>query len=153
MQSQAINTIMNDVYVDAFYSVVKETQNITGFELPEQLEAYIVMLLAHNMDRPNFLPEQSFAQAYLKLRRPASYNAKELGDACLLVSGAFPTYGRRHGLNRKYYQNIGISSYEMVAETLNGELFKNLAIHFSVLSNFIECVVVPDSDKFKVRLL
>jgi len=135
---------MNDAYVNAFRDVVKETQAETGLELPESVEAYVVMLLAHNMDRPDFLPERSFAEAYLKLRKPADYNAKELGDACLLVSGAFPSYGQRYGLNKKYYQNIGISSYDMVAETMNGEMFKTLSVHFVFLSDFIEVVISPE---------
>ena len=58
-----INIIMKDVYVDAFRGVVKETQNTTGYELPEHLEAYIVMLLANYVERPDFLPEHGFANA------------------------------------------------------------------------------------------
>lgn len=134
---------MKDAYVDAFRGVVKETQADTGLELPETVEAYVVMLLAHNMDRPDFLPEHSFAEAYLKLERPAGYSAKELGDACLMVSGAFPSYGAKHGLNKRYYQDIGISSYDMVAETLNGELFRTLSVHFIFLSDFIGIVTKP----------
>lgn len=128
---------MKDAYVDAFRGVVKETVDIQGYELPEPIEAYVVMLLADNMDRPDFLPEHSFAEAYLKLRRPADYSAKELGDACLFVSGVFPRYGARHGINRSYYQDIGITSYDMVAETLNRDLFRQLSVHFYFLSDFI----------------
>lgn len=138
---------MKDAYVDAFRSVVLETQAETGFELPEPIQAYVVMLLAHNMDRPNFLPERSFAAAYLKLRKPVGYSAKELGDACLLVTGAFPTYGKKHGLDRRYYQDIGISSYDMVAETLNGELFKSLSVHFVFVSDFIGFVTRSTTDE------
>lgn len=131
---------MKDVYVDAFRSVVKQTQAETGYELPEAVEAYVVMLLAHNMERPNFLPEKSFAQAYMKLRRPADYSAKELGDTCLFVSGVFPQYGRKHGLNRRYYQDIGISSYDMVSEVFNRSLFSTLSTHFVFVSDFITVV-------------
>ena len=138
---------MKDVYVDAFRGVVKETQAETGYELPETIEAYVVMLLAHNMDRPDFLPEHSFAQAYLKLRRPADYNAKELGDACLLVTGAFPSYGSKHGLNRKYFQDIGITSYDMVAERFNMELFSTLSTHFVFVSDFITIVTRSSKDE------
>lgn len=138
---------MKDAYVDAFRSVVLETQAETGFELPEPVEAYVVMLLAHNLDRPNFLPEHSFAQAYLKLRRPADYSAKELGDACLFVTGAFPTYGKKHGLNKRYYQDIGITSYDMVADTLNGELFRTLSVNFVFISDFISLVTRSTKDE------
>jgi len=129
---------MKDAYRVAFYDVVKETQAKTGYELPENLEAYVVMLLACHVERIDFLPEESFAQAYLKLSRPADYTAKELGDTCLFVTGVFPTYGSKHGINRRYYQDIGIGSYEMVAEVLNMELFSQLATHFDFLSDFIE---------------
>ena len=50
---------MNDAYRVAFYDVVKETQAKTGYELPEHLEAYVVMLLAYYIDRPEYLPEKS----------------------------------------------------------------------------------------------
>ena len=129
---------MNDAYRLAFYNVVKETQAKTGYDLPEHIEAYVVMLLAHHVDRPDFLPEETFAQAYLKLSRPADYSAKELGDTCLFVTGVFPTYGKKHGLNRRYFQDIGIGSYEMVAEVMHTDLFAQLADHFDFLSDFIE---------------
>ena len=134
-----VNNCM-DAYRTAFYEVVKDTQYKTGLELPEQLEAYVVMLLAYNMDRPNFLPEDSFAEAYLRLQRPADMTAKELGDTCLFVSGVFPTYGTRRGMKRSYYQEIGIGSYAMVAEVMNRDLFSQLAAHFHFLSDFIDLV-------------
>jgi len=141
---------MEDAYRVAFYDVVKETQAKRGYDLPENLEAYVVMLLAHNIDRPDFLPEDSFAQAYLKLSRPADYSAKELGDTCLFVTGVFPTYGRKHGINRRYYQDIGIGSYEMVAEVMHRDLFLQLALHFDFLSNFIEVVTNNNKDIFNL---
>jgi len=132
---------MNDAYRIAFYDVVKETQADTGYDLPEHLEAYVVMLLAHHVDRPDYLPEKSFAEAYLSLQRPAGLSAKELGDTCLFVTGVFPAYGRKHGLNRRYFQDIGIGSYEMVAEVMHPDLFTQLATHFQFLSDFIEVTV------------
>jgi len=129
---------MQDAYRIAFYDVVKETQANTGYDLPEHLEAYVVMLLAHNINRPDFLPEDSFAEAYFKLKHPANISAKELGDTCLFVTGVFPTYGSKHGINRQYYQDIGRDSYEMVAEVMHNDLFSQLATHLNFLSEFIE---------------
>jgi len=137
---------MNDAYRILFYDVVKETQASSGYELPEHLEAYVVMLLAHYVDRPDYLPESSFAEAYLRLKHPASLSAKELGDACLFVTGVFPTYGTKHGLNRRYFQDIGIGSYEMVAEIMHPDLFSQLAAHFHFLSDFIEVTTHSSKD-------
>lgn len=145
LSTNKINIFMKDVYIDAFRGVVKETQNTIGYELPEYLEAYIVLLLANYMERPDFLPEHGFANAYLMLSNRSKYNAKDLGDACLIVTGAFKTYGSRKGLERSYFQNIGISSYEIVAGTMNYSLFDSLSKHFVFLSDFIDCVVSPQA--------
>ena len=59
---------MDDSYASAFYDIVKETQSKTGYELPIDVESYVVMLLASFIKRPDFLPEKSFAQCYLTLK-------------------------------------------------------------------------------------
>ena len=63
--------------------------------------------------------------------------AKKLGDTCLIISGAFPTYKRHRGINRKYFQDIGATSYHMASD-MNDDLFPVLAKHFVFLSTFIE---------------
>jgi hypothetical protein len=129
---------MKTEYTNAFFDVVRETKETHGYDLPVELESYIVFLLASYLDRPNFLPESSFAEVYLKLERPYTQNAKQLGDACLFVTGVFPTYGARKGLDITYYSNIGKSSYSMASEYLNINLFDNLSTHFDVLREFID---------------
>lgn len=129
---------MNDAYRTALFDVVKDTAVKRGYDLPEPIEAYVVMLLASHVDKPNFLPD-TFAQAFLTIK--TSTEAKELGDTCLFVSGVFPTIGERKGLKRRYYQDIGSTSYEMVAEVRQPDLFGTLATHFEFLSEFIEVTV------------
>lgn len=129
---------MNDAYTNLFYGVVKNTKEQYGYTIPEELEAYIVMLLAYYTDRPDFAPGDSFAEAYLRLENTARTNAKQLGDTCLFVTGMFPTYGTRKGLTRSYYSSIGIGSYQRAAEAMHSELFTQLATHFELLSELIE---------------
>ena len=133
-----LNIYMKDAYTSAFYDVVKETQTSTGLELPHHVEAYIVMLLSDFVDRNDIPPDSTFAEMFLTIKN--SRQAKELGDTCLFVAGAFPTLKARHGINRRYYQDIGSTSYEM-ASTMNEELFPVLAKHFVFLSEFIELTV------------
>ena len=128
---------MNDAYRTALFDVVKETSATRGYDLPEPIEAYVVMLLASHVDKPNLLPE-TFATAFLTIKTPGE--AKQLGDTCLFVAGVFPGIGERKGLKRRYYQDIGSTSYEMASE-MNNELFPTLAKHFNFLSNFIEVTV------------
>ena len=129
---------MKDAYTSAFYDIVRETRASTGYELPAHIEVYLVMLLSHNTDRPNFLPETSFAELFLTADTPRK--KKEFADTCLFVSGVFPYIGDRRGINRSYYRDMGTTSYEMLSESWHPELFLQLARHFDFLSGFIEQV-------------
>ena len=131
---------MRDVYQTAFYGVVKETQESQGLTLPNDIECYVVMLLADHIDKNDFLPKKSFAESYLTIRK--SSNAKELGDTCLFVSGVFPAYG-----NTDYFVEIGRSSYSRIT-TLNHELFESLSKHFIFLRDFIELSTTNPYSRF-----
>lgn len=133
-----LNIYMKDAYNIAFYDVVKDSQAESGMELPHHIEAYIVMLLSDFVDRDDIPPDSTFAEMFLTIKN--SRQAKDLGDTCLFVAGAFPTLKARHGINRRYYQDIGSTSYEMASD-MNTELFPVLAKHFVFLSNFIELTV------------
>ena len=134
---------MHDAYVSAFYDVVKETQYSTGYELPIELESYVVMLLATHIDKNDFLPTRSFAEYYLKLKDYDRYSSKELGDTCLFVRGVFPNKGKRYGIDKYYYSKLGRSCYENAGAVLHPELFGQLALHFDFLGDFIELTVTP----------
>ena len=58
---------MNDTYTSALFDVVKETSATRGYDLPEPIEAYVVMLLASYVDRPDFLPE-TFGMSLMQLK-------------------------------------------------------------------------------------
>ena len=133
-----VNIYMKDAYTTAFYDVVKETQAKSGMDLPHHVEAYIVMLLSDFVDRNDIPPDTTFAEMFLTLRD--SRQAKQLGGTCLFISGVFPNMKKRHGINRRYYQDIGSTSYEM-ASNMNVDLFPMLARHFVFLSEFIELTV------------
>jgi hypothetical protein len=106
---------MKDEYTLAFTKVVQQTVAETGFSIPDDIETYIIALLSSHVEKSDFLPQKSFAESYFKLTHRSSYSAKELGDTCLILSGAFPEYGEKTGLNKTYYKNIGKSSYEQQA--------------------------------------
>ena len=134
---------MKDAYYTAFYDIVKDTQSSTGYDLPNHIEAYIVMLLTDFVDRDDIPPASTFTEMYLTLK--SKNDAKNLGDTCLFVSGVFPEYKQRHGIQRRFYQDIGSSSYD-IASTMNDELFPVLAKHFVFLSSFIQTTVHSSKD-------
>jgi hypothetical protein len=128
---------MKDEYTSAFYDIIREAQSNTGFDLPTEIEAYIVMLLSSKIDKANFLPKKTFAEEFLKLQKPYKQNAKELGDTCLFLTGVFPEYG----IGVRYYSDIGKTSYTLVQKNLHGDLFYTLATRFDFISNFINIAV------------
>jgi hypothetical protein len=141
---------MQDSYCSVFHSIVKETQDTYGYDLSFDIETYIIMLLADHVEKTNFLPDDSFAESYLKLDSPYGIRAKQLGDTCLFTMGVFPTYGQRKGLSQEYFSNIGKSSYDLARDRLNDALFLDLRNHFDFLSAFIN-TCVTNKNKIRIR--
>ena len=130
---------MDDNYVRIFHTLVRETRTSYGFDLPGDIEQYVVMLLADHVDRPDWMPDTSFAQAYMLIQN--SRDAKTVGDECLFLCGVFPDYGQRRGLDVSYYSAIGSGSYSRASRDLHKELFEDLSQHFSIVSRFINHTV------------
>lgn len=127
---------MNESYINAFRSIIEDTKTETGMELPYHIELYVTILLADFLDKPNFIPDQSFAETFLKIKN--SKSAKELGDTCLFLTGVFPQYGSRYNLNITYYSEIGSASYSRACTSLNRETFETLSNHFDYVRQFIQ---------------
>ena len=127
---------MKDEYTYVFYNIIRETSDVHGYYLPEHIESYVVMLLSSYVEKPDFLPQTSFAEEYFNNNNV--YSAKELGDTCLFVTGVFPAYGKNKGLNVKYFSNIGKNSYSSIQQTLNANLFSELSLRFDYIRDFIK---------------
>lgn len=124
---------VNNHYISVFKDCIAETSEHTGYTLPEDVEAYCAILLGSFVDRPNFLPADSFAESYLSLKKQDSTNAKDLADVCLFVVSVFPNYG----ISKDYYTNIGKSSYDAASKQLNYKLFRDLCQQFEIVSKII----------------
>lgn len=112
--------------------MVRDARRDFGYELPVEVEHYVVLLLADHVDRPHWQPEPSFAETYMTIS--TSRDAKRLGDACLFMTGVFP----ERGPSMEYYVNIGSSSYHRAGRELRRDLFDQLARNFSALGRFIQ---------------
>ena len=143
---------IRDEYTQVFRECILETQHQTGYELPEDLQAYIAILLGSFVDRPHFLPKDSFAQAYMTLKDPKHLSAKELADVCLFVVGVFPNMGKRSGLESDYYASIGVSSYDIAAQGLNRTLFEQLRDRFDIASEVIKLSTTPPKPSIQIGL-
>jgi len=68
---------MRDEYTSAFYKVVKQTQSRYGYDLPFDIEVYVVMLLSSHVDKKDFLPHDSFAESCLLYTSPSPRDVEE----------------------------------------------------------------------------
>jgi len=127
---------MRDEYTITFRKVIQETLDETGYTIPDDIELYITELLAYFIDKSDFLP-RTFAEELYKIDKRSGFTAKELGDTCLFVTGVFPSYGKKYGLNKSYYKNIGKASYDQASKILNYSLFSSLCMHYDFLESFI----------------
>lgn len=137
---------VNNHYISVFKDCITQTSQHAGYTLPEDVEAYCAILLGSYVDRPNFLPADSFAESFLRLTKKDSMHAKELADVCLFVASVFPDYG----ISVDYYTNIGKSSYDLASKRLHYKLFQDLCQHFEVISKVIRLSTTPQ--QFNIRI-
>lgn len=126
---------METEFLCTFWTIVKRTEHSTGISLPQDTEAYVVLLMAEFTANNNIFPDPSFAEKYLQLTNPLE--AKELGDQCLFISGWFPDSLNRKGLGVSYIESIGKTCYVKASEQLNKDLFEQLATNFTHVRTFI----------------
>tara|TARA_R110000796_G_scaffold73714_1_gene165673 strand:+ start:198 stop:614 length:417 start_codon:yes stop_codon:yes gene_type:complete len=131
--------MIDDHYVEIFRNLATEAEKRTGYEIPLLLSQYTIMMLADHMRKTQWHPDPSFTENYLQIN--SSQRAKELADECLFISGVFPEYAVRKGVNLTYYHTIGIACYSRAAADLNKELFQNLSNHFVEVSTWTRNVV------------
>ena len=126
---------MKDEYTSAFHDIVKEASETTGYQLPLEIESYVVMLLADKIDKPNFLPKTTFAQELFGIQNNR-LKGKELGDSALFLTGVFPEYCENK-VSVRYFVEIGSTSYTQCSKHLHSDLFEALSGNFNFIRKFI----------------
>jgi len=131
---------IKDEYVSAFRECLIETSRQEGFTLPEDIEAYVAILLGSFVDEPDFLPSPTFTEAFMKGTMPS----KDLADVCLFVRGVFPRYG-----DKTHLTTIGKSSYGNAGRQLRIRMFEDIANNFEIVVKVIRISTRPAKSYFK----
>ena len=131
---------IKDEYVSAFRECLIETSRQEGFTLPEDIEAYVAILLGSFVDEPDFLPSPTFTEAFMKGTMPS----KDLADVCLFVRGVFPRYG-----DKTHLTTIGKSSYGNAGRQLRIRMFEDIADNFEIVVKVIRISTRPAKSYFK----
>ena len=131
---------IKDEYVSAFRECLIETSRQEGYTLPEDIEAYVAILLGSFIDEPDFLPNPTFTEAYMRGTMPS----KDLADTCLFVRGVFPKYG-----DKTHITTIGKSSYGNAGKQLRMRMFEDIADNFEIVVRIIRISTRPARTHFK----
>ena len=135
-----------------FYEEIQEAQERAGAELSEEIEAYVVHLLADFVRRTGVAGRRSppLALQYLSARGQSgtarAFALREVGDRALFIAGAVPRSLDRTPVNVRYVRSIGESAYRGIAERGALAVFEELADAFEDVSQVIGEVVDVDGE-------
>lgn len=104
----------NTLAIEGIRTILKETNELHGWLVPEFIVNYEARILASKIDRSPWQPEPSYAERYLQLRTAAE--ALELANTCWFTRAVFPELKSRHGIQSSYYVQLGSSCYERVLQ-------------------------------------
>ena len=126
---------MQAEYLTLFEQLVREVVETQGLCLPWELQQYTTAVMAEYTDQPRVTLDKTFAELYLTAE--TALDCKTVGDAALLVYGAFPEYRRHRGVHRRYYAEIGRSAYSRI----HRQPFNIMSEHFDLAGDLVQATV------------
>jgi len=123
--------MIDPVYYTTWFEVVDQAKQKYGWAIPVYIEQYMSAVLANYTDKPDWQPDNSWAETLLTLQSASA--AKVLGDQALFAAAVFPTLLECKGLTEKYLYDIGTVSYRR-ATRINETLFGTMSDNFTFLS-------------------
>lgn len=133
--------------VALWQELVREGESRAGLGLPEDVESYLVFLLMRHL-RDGPLAGRTLAlewlQALGQVGRIRADALRDVGDRCLIIAGWYPGLAERRRVSRDYFEGIGRSAYDGVAESAGGgygELFARLAQAYRAMVRVLAAAV------------
>jgi hypothetical protein len=117
-----------------------------GFAAPWLLLEYLTDLCTDRLTQVNIMPEDSWAESYLRLydfTRAAA--ARDFGDSCLFFTAIQPRWCSRRGLSPDYLHCLGISAYYSYADYSGDPRYTQLGNWFYHLQRFLETAIRPNT--------
>ena len=126
---------MQAEYLELFTQLVREVIETQGLCLPWELQQYTTAVMAEYTDKPDPTLGKTFAERYLTAETVT--DCKWVGDAALLVYGAFPQYRQHRGVDRSYYREIGRSAYSRIHK----QPFEMMSEHWDLAGDLVSATV------------
>jgi hypothetical protein len=137
-----MKVLVNSTPVALWQNIIHEAEIACSTTLPDELEAYVVMLMLRYMDKPELTRQIMATQLLEGLKQHASAREASLqrvGDACLLFSGLFPGLAEKRLVKISYFINLGRGAYATVSRTSN-DLYALLAQQFVAIMDILQSI-------------
>jgi hypothetical protein len=133
-----------------FFEQLEQAQDAERQELGEDVEAYLVHMLAAHARRTNVAGRMSPALAtqFLAARERGPTALREVGDRALYIAGVVPRSLERTPVNVEYVAGIGEAAYrEVHAQRSRLEVFARLAEGFRAIVAVLGRMLTLDKDE------
>ena len=129
-----------DVYVKESYELIKRAECQLTITLEHNVEAYLVHLFAHYLDKPNVNTEPLGVKLLSSNMLPVAQRKgilKEVGDECLLINSM--EWGKTRWPSNSYYADLGQTAYMSRAFVVRPPegLFDDLAYEFETATKIL----------------
>ena len=133
--------------ISQWQALVAEAEELTGVQLGEELESYLVFTLMRYLRRPEMAQRilaLDFLEAFQHSHPQRNEALRDVGDQCLLFSGLFPRRAERRRVRVSYYVKLGRSAYQDLADSLSktADLFTLLAEEFIAAMDTLQAIRV-----------
>lgn len=133
--------------ISQWQALVAEAEALSGVQLGEELESYLVFTLMRYLRRPEMAQRilaLDFLEAFQRSHQQRNEALRDVGDQCLLFSGLFPRRAERRRVRVSYYVKLGRSAYQTLADSLSKttDLFALLAEEFIAAMDTLQAIRV-----------
>ena len=130
-----------EIYVRESYELIKRAESALTINLPHEVEAYVVHLFAHYMDKPQVNTVPIGIRLLSATTAPTAIRKemlKSAGDECLLIHSM--GWGSPRWPSHNYYETMGQMAYMSRAYVENPPdgLFDDLAYQFPTVTKILE---------------
>lgn len=124
-------------FIKASWQLVMESEGKTQIYLKEDLEAYLVHMMARSMSDPG-IPPDIICTEFIGAKSKEDF--RRIGDSCLFIDAW--NVRRAKTVAQDYYENMGriAYSYAAIRSKPTDELFETVAKNFSFLSKVLKGV-------------
>jgi hypothetical protein len=129
-----------DIYVRESYDIVRRAECELTINLAHEVEAYIVHLFAHYLDKPNVNTVPVGVKLLSSVNLPVKAKKellKNVGDECLLINSM--EWGKHRWPTEIYYADMGQMAYvsRAYAERPPEDLYDDLAYEFQTATKIL----------------